>query len=283
MTYQARIASPDPYGRTFQMDATAIEAIAARLEARKDHPLFLRAIGEYMDALALSGTEAILDLGCGTGVAARVIARRPEIRGAITAVDVSEELVARGRRLAEAEGLGGRIDFRVGDAHGLAGLPGGVFDVVVMHTLVSHVAEPAAVLAEARRLLRPGGGRLVVFDGDYASTTFATDAADGGAATDRIVQGALIAHPRVMRAMPRLLAEGGLDLLWSRGWLAMDLGRADFTAPGLPSLRVLLPRAGAMTQAEADAYVDGLERASAENRFFGGYAFYACIAKHRGG
>jgi SAM-dependent methyltransferase len=281
MTYQARIASPDPYGRTFQMEASAIAAIAARLEARKQHPLFLRAISEYIDALALAGPEAILDLGCGTGVAARVIAGRPDLRGRITAIDISEELVARGRQLAEAEGLSGRIEFRVGDAHGLGGLPDGAFDLVVMHTLISHVAEPAAVLAEARRLLRPGG-RLVVFDGDYASTTFATDAPDGGAATDRIVQGALIAHPRVMRAMPRLLAEGGLDLVWTRGWLAMDLGRADFTAPGLPSLRVLLPRAGAMTEAEANAFVDGLERASAENRFFGGYAFYACIATRRG-
>ena len=76
---------------------------------------------------------------------------------------------------------------------------------------------------------------------------------------------------------------GGLDLLWSRGWLATDIGRADFTAPGLPSLRVLLPRAGAMTQAEAGAFVDGLERASAENRYFGGYAFYAYVAARRRG
>lgn len=282
MTYQARITSPDPYGRTFQMDAAALQAISARLEARKEHPLFLRAIGEYMDALALAGPEAILDLGCGTGVAARVIARRPEATGPITAIDVSPELVARGHRLAEAEGLGGRIGFQVGDAHELAGFADGAFDVVVMHTLVSHVAEPAKVLAEARRLLRPGG-RLVIFDGDYASTTFATDAQDGGAATDKIVQSALIANPRIMRVMPHLLSEHGLDLQWSRGWLAMDIGKADFTAPGLPSLRVLLPRVGAMTQTDADAYADGLERASAENRFFGGYVFYAFIATRTNG
>jgi hypothetical protein len=35
------------------------------------------------------------------------------------------------------------------DAHGL-GLPEGGFDVVIMHTLVSHVADPASVLAEGR-------------------------------------------------------------------------------------------------------------------------------------
>jgi len=65
------------------------------------------------------------------------------------------------------------------------------------------------VLAEGRRLLRPGTGRLVVVDGDYASLTLATDAPEGGEATDRAVQRGIIAQPRVMRAMPRLLAEPG--------------------------------------------------------------------------
>jgi hypothetical protein len=48
------------------------------------------------------------------------------------------------------------------------------------------------------------------------------------------------------------------------------------------SFRVLLPRAGAMTQAEADAFIGGLERASAESRFFGASNFYAYVAL-RGG
>jgi SAM-dependent methyltransferase len=182
------------------------------------------------------------------------------------------------KRLAADEGLGGRIDFRVGDAHGL-GLPEGAFDVVVMHTLVSHVADPAAVLAEGRRLLRPGTGRLVVFDGDYASLTFATDAPDGGAATDALVQRTLGENPRVMRAMPRLLAQGGFDLLWSRGHLAAEVGSADFFASGIASFRALLPKAGGMSEAEANSFVDGLERASAEGRFFAAGNFYAYVAR----
>ena len=119
---QTQLRSPDVYGRTFQMDAQTLGVIVTRLEARGRHPFFLRAIAEYMDELALAGTESILDLGCGTGVAARAIARRPEVRGPVTAIDISGHLVEAGRRLAEEEGLGGRIDFRVGDAHGL-GLP----------------------------------------------------------------------------------------------------------------------------------------------------------------
>lgn len=277
---QTQLRAPDVYGRTFQMDQQALGAIAARLEARGQHPFFRRVIDEYMTELALTGSEAILDLGCGTGVAARAIARRPELARPITAIDISGHFVEMGRRLAHDEGLDGRIDFRVGDAHGL-GLPQAGFDVAIMHTLVSHVADPAEVLAEGRRLLRPGSGRLVVFDGDYASLTFATDAPDGGEATDAVVRATVVANPRVMRLMPRLLAEAGLDLRWSRGYLAADIGRADFFAPSVASYRILLPRAGTMSEAEAAAFADGLERASAGGRFFAASNFYTYLAQRR--
>jgi SAM-dependent methyltransferase len=274
---QSQIRSPDVYGRTFQMDEQTLNVIAARLEARGKHPFFLRVIDEYMAEIGLAGGEKILDLGCGTGIAARAIARHPEVHEPVTAIDISTHLIDVGRRLAEEEGLSGRISFQVGDAHS-PGVPEGSFDVVVMHTLISHVADPAEVLAEGRRLLRPGG-RLVVFDGDYASLTFATDAPDGGASTDGLVQRMLVANPRVMRAMPRLLAEAGLGLLWSRGYLVADIGRSDFFAPAITSFRVLLPKAGAMSEAEAKSFADELERSSVENRFFGASSFYTYIAR----
>lgn len=275
---QSQLKSPDPWGRTFQMDEQTLASAAMRLEARGRHPFFAHVLDEYVSGLGLSGTEAVLDLGCGTGLAARAFARRSEMKGPITAVDVSPHLVEAGRRAAAGEGLGGRIDFRAGDAHRLD-LPESSFDVAVMHTLISHVVDPVAVLAEARRLLRPGSGRLVIFDGDHSSLTFATGAPDGGEATDRILQRTGVAHPRVMRAMPRLLAQARLVLLWSRGYVVADIGRANFFAPGIASLRVLLPKAGAMSETKAAAFVERLERASAENSFFGASNFYTYVAR----
>lgn len=278
---QRELRSPDVYGRTFEMDQAGLDAIAARLEARGRHPFFRRVVDEYMAELALSGDEAILDLGCGTGVAARLIAGRADIRRPITAIDISAQFIATAIRLARDEGLGERIGFRVGDAHSL-GLAAGGFDVVVMHTLISHVADPRQVLGEAWRLLRPGAGRVVVFDGDYASITFATDAADGGEASDRAVQATVAANPRVLRLMPRLLAEAGFALVSSRGYVVADVGRADFFAPSVASYRVLLPRAGVMSEAEAAAFADGLELASAQTRFFAASNFYTYIARANG-
>jgi ubiquinone/menaquinone biosynthesis C-methylase UbiE len=85
-------------------------------------------------------------------------------------VDQSPVLLEAARRLAAEEGMGGRIEFRVGDAHALD-LADASFDVVVAYTLVSHVTDPATVLREVARVVRPGGA-VVVVDGDYASWTF---------------------------------------------------------------------------------------------------------------
>ena len=278
MADQAQLRAPDVYGRTFELDEPALSAISERLEARGSHPFIAGVIDEYMVGLIQSPANTLIEIGCGTGTVARAIARRPEMQGPITAVDVSPYLIGTAQRLAQEGGLGGRIDFKVGDAHHLD-LPEDGFDVVVMHTLVSHVANPAEVLAEGRRLLRPGSGRLVVFDGDFASWTFATGAADVGEATDRAVQRGIVAQPRIMRAMPGLLAKARLDLNWSRAYVVADIGSADFWLPSITSFRVLLPAAGTMSAAEANSFVDELERASAENRFFAASNFYTYVAQ----
>jgi len=52
-------------------------------------------------------------------------------------------------------------------------LPGASFDLAVLHTVVSHAPDPPGMLAQAFRVLRPGG-TLAVFDGDYNTMSVAT-------------------------------------------------------------------------------------------------------------
>jgi ubiquinone/menaquinone biosynthesis C-methylase UbiE len=237
----------------------------------------MQAIDDYLTRLALTGTERVLDFGCGTALVARAIAKRTDFTGDITATDISGDPVAMGRRYAQAEGVAGRIVFHSGDAHRLD-LPDGGFDVIIAQTLISHVAEPAAVLLEARRLLRPGA-RLVVFDGDYASLTFTTDDPDHGKASDEALGSSIVAQPRVMRIMPRLLDEIGFTLMDAYPSVVADIGRADFFAPALAYFRMVLPDSGRMNVEQANAYIDGLEKASKEGRFFGASTFYTYIAR----
>ncbi len=273
----AQAGSVDVYGRTHQLDEQTLEVMVTRLAARGQHPVFSQSIDDYMDEVGPAGTGTLLELGCGTGVASRRVARRATPPRRIVALDISPYLVAAAGRLAAEEGLDGRIEWRVSDAHALA--LDERFDVVLLHTLISHVADAGQVLDQAVAHLQARSGRLVVFDVDVASLSIATEADDGGAETDRLIRKGLFAQPRAIRLMPRLLAERGLEIVWSRPYAVADIGRPAYFAPLLASLPILLPKAGVMSDAEARAFVDDLGRTAERAVFFGVITFHTVIAR----
>jgi len=84
----------DVYRITDQLDDATLDVLIVRLEARGKHPRFEMMMREYLDAMAIDSARYILDLGCGTGVVARTIARRPPFAGRVMGVDRSPHLVA---------------------------------------------------------------------------------------------------------------------------------------------------------------------------------------------
>lgn len=98
----------------------------------------------------MTGQRAI-ELGCGTGYVSGWMARR----GArVTAIDVSPAQLVTARRLAAQHGA--EIDFIEGDAEA-TGLPDAVFDFAISEYGAAIWCRPEIWLAEAWRLLRPGG------------------------------------------------------------------------------------------------------------------------------
>jgi predicted TPR repeat methyltransferase len=95
----------DPFARTDTLDDTLLQAIVARLEARGRHPFFAKMLQEYLGAMPIDAAKTVLDMGCGTGVAARAIARRPGFAGRITGIDLSTALVEAAGRLAKEDGV----------------------------------------------------------------------------------------------------------------------------------------------------------------------------------
>ena len=156
----------------------------------------------------------------------RAIAARDGFTGTVTGIDQSPDFIAAARRLAAEEGVGDRIEFVVGDAHELD-LPAASFDAVVAHTLVSHVRDPLAVLAQAARVVRPGGA-VAIFDGDYASLTFGSSDPRLGAAMERAIQSTIISAPRIMRELPRLLPQAGLRLSATQAHVYAEAGSSRF-------------------------------------------------------
>ena len=269
------MATLDVYGSTDKLDDTTLDAIVTRLEARGDNAFFIQMLHEYLDEMNIDGAATVLDVGCGTGVAARSIAKRPGFTGQVTGIDLSPYLCDAAARLAEEEGLSS-VAFRAGDSRSLE-LADGSFDAVVLHTLVSHVDDPLAVVREAARVVKPGG-LIGIFDGDYASLTFGHADPEEGKRYDEVVMNGVITQPRVMRQMPRLLREAGLELTASRPYVLSEVGEGDFWMSLVESLERLLPASGALSAEETAVWTAGLKRDSEEGVFFASSNYYSFVA-----
>jgi len=80
----------------------------------------------------------------------------------VTGVDLTPEFCEVATAMSEWTGLAGRTRFQVGDATS-TGLPDASFDAVLTVHVAMNIPDKAALYAEARRVLRPGG-RFVVYD-----------------------------------------------------------------------------------------------------------------------
>ena len=99
----------------------------------------------------------VADFGCGTGVLSASIARWAR---KVVAIDQSRQALQKARERARREGLK-NIEFLQQDLHQLS-LPAGKMDLVVLSQSLHHTEQPAAVLREAARILKPGGKVVVL-------------------------------------------------------------------------------------------------------------------------
>jgi demethylmenaquinone methyltransferase/2-methoxy-6-polyprenyl-1,4-benzoquinol methylase len=114
-----------------------------------------------MDWLAPRDGQRLLDVAGGTGdIAFRFLRRAPGARA--TVLDLTESMLAEGERRSEAAALSDRLDWVVGDAMALP-FDAASFDVYTISFGIRNVTRIEDALAEAFRVLKPGG-RLMVLE-----------------------------------------------------------------------------------------------------------------------
>ena len=139
---------------TITLSGPALGMVAS-LEARGHSAGYLGAVGRLLEAAHPEPGEVILEVGCGTGVLDRWLARRTGGANRIVGVDINPFMLREAAALARQEGLERLITFREGNAEALP-FPDGSFDVTMSSTVIQR-ADADRMLAEMVRVTRPGG------------------------------------------------------------------------------------------------------------------------------
>ncbi|MEV4596255.1 class I SAM-dependent methyltransferase [Amycolatopsis sp. NPDC049253] len=124
-------------------------------------PVVREAWRELLLSLLPKAPASVVDLGCGTGSLAVLLA---EAGDGVCGVDLSRRMLALAEEKAAAEV---RVEFCQGDAADPP-CPIKAFDVVLVRHVLWAMPDPAAAVARWVELLRPGG-RLVLIEGRWST------------------------------------------------------------------------------------------------------------------
>jgi len=144
--------------RILELEVMDDPAEAAAYDAM-DHVQPNMAFVERLLELGVGRCEKALDLGTGPGDIPILLAA-PTQGLHIMAVDLAKSMLDRAEQKVALAGLQNRIRLAQMDVKALD-LPDDSFDAVFSNTILHHLPEPAAMLAEAARVLRPGGLLLI--------------------------------------------------------------------------------------------------------------------------
>ncbi|WP_136656297.1 methyltransferase domain-containing protein [Nitratireductor sp. XY-223] len=262
----------DPFQNVEAGGAEFIETVVGALETRAGEPVMVEIVERYLDELDFIDGGLHVEIGAGTGAIARRIATRA-VNGQVIASEPSAGLVEAARKLADGAS---NLKFETGDGAALRFEDGSV-DNVVMHTVLSHVVEPAVLLNEAFRILKHGG-RLAVCDADFEKTSLANALADPLDACAKYFAEHFVTDKFLTGKLRGLVKAAGLTVeqfrITSR---TITAGMGGMTWVGMASMHMV--KSGLIGQELADALAAEYKRRESAGALYGHQPFVTLVAR----
>jgi len=144
---------------TAQSDWNFLTSVAENYERNLVPIIFAPWADELVETACLRQGDRVLDVACGTGIVARIAARKLGGTGSVTGLDVSAPMIMVARATVLTEGVA--VEWREASAVELP-FPEATFDVVLCQSGLQFFPDRPASLREMHRVLEPAGGRLIL-------------------------------------------------------------------------------------------------------------------------
>jgi arsenite methyltransferase len=261
-------------GSVFDQDASR------KLEATYQTPDVVAQRAATLQALALQAGERVVDVGSGPGLLAAEMATQVGPAGRVVGLDLSDPMLALSRQRHAGPASSRCLRFLKADA---ARLPFAdrSFDVAVSTQVYEYVPDVPAALAEAYRVLRPGG-RVLVLDTDWDSIVWA---AGDQARMQRLLAAwaERFADPHLPRSLSRQLQDAGFRVE-RREVLVLFNPEYDRDTYSVANGQIMADFAvaqGRMPREEAEAWMRDLQRLGRQGRYFFSLNRYLFLATKR--
>jgi ubiquinone/menaquinone biosynthesis C-methylase UbiE len=264
---------PDPW-RDVDAQPNAAQ-LATTLELRGRTPAQARLRRRFLRFARLRPGDAVLEVGCGTGVVVRDVAAMVGRRGRVVGVDPSLSILSVARTLCGRVQGGPRITLRLADG---ARLPfaAGRFDAALAITVILHVADPLTVVSEMARVVKRGG-RVGLQDQDFGVVAVTHPDRE---LTDRIMRGVaarVYAEPYSGRRLPGLLLAAGLEHIRLLTDVYQDTTLEPFTKTFLERRAENAVKFGLVDAPTAQRWLDGLTALVARGAFVLTMNYYGAV------
>jgi ubiquinone/menaquinone biosynthesis C-methylase UbiE len=265
---------PDVYANIAEADPAVVDGLVDILELRAGDPQQQAMRELYFADIDFPQGARVAELGCGSGAVSRALTSRAGV-GEVVGVDPSPIFIERGRELGRDLA---NLTFVEGDARALP-LEDGSFDVVVFHTTLCHIPGPELALAEASRVLSPGG-LLAVFDGDYATVSCACGDFDPLQVCVEACVDSLVHDRWLVRRLSRLVRSAGFEPGKFRSHSYVEAPSSDgYMLAIIDRGADALVAGGRLAVEAAEGLKAEAHRRSDAGEFFGSIAYASLIAR----